>query len=214
MPLCRCLVAVLLTCTANSPVVHGADDAVDVSLIFREDWRETPAATPVTQQHVASPDLILSLHGPGGQAVKKSHHDEIVNDPWYVWSGLCEDRWAISLRPRERIADLSGPARIRWRIKQSGPQVLKLVLELANGHWLVSQQGFGETPDWHVFQQPLAKLIWRELDIRTIKAGKRIADPDLTRVRSVGWTDLSTGKGSPASTRVDWIEVHGRLPSN
>ncbi|MCZ2152593.1 MAG: hypothetical protein LC114_01640, partial [Bryobacterales bacterium] len=34
-------------------------------LFFREDWVESPSHLPVTQQDVANPALILSLHGPG-----------------------------------------------------------------------------------------------------------------------------------------------------
>ena len=41
-------------------------------LAFREDWKETPAATPVTQAHVANPDLLLTVHGPGADLVKKA----------------------------------------------------------------------------------------------------------------------------------------------
>ena len=41
-------------------------------LFFREDWKEIPAATPVTQEHVANADLILSLHGPGKATIRKS----------------------------------------------------------------------------------------------------------------------------------------------
>src|SRR3972149_540547 len=40
-------------------------------LLFREDWKESPAATPVTQEHVSNPDLILARHGPGEAQVKK-----------------------------------------------------------------------------------------------------------------------------------------------
>jgi hypothetical protein len=43
-------------------------------LFLREDWKETPAATPVTQAHVVSKDLILGLYGPGCDSLRKSHH--------------------------------------------------------------------------------------------------------------------------------------------
>src|SRR5258706_182891 len=33
-------------------------------LFFREDWKETPAATPVTAEHLTSAKLRLSLYGP------------------------------------------------------------------------------------------------------------------------------------------------------
>jgi hypothetical protein len=35
------------------------------ALFFREDWKEIPAATPVTQEHVVNKELILGLYGPG-----------------------------------------------------------------------------------------------------------------------------------------------------
>jgi hypothetical protein len=34
--------------------------------------------------------------------------------------------------------------------------------------------------------------------------------PDLSRVDEIGWTTLMTGGGTPASSRVDWMEVYGR----
>jgi len=51
-------------------------------LFFREDWKEIPAATPVTQEHVGHPDLILSLYGPGKLGIKKSHHEKPADDPY------------------------------------------------------------------------------------------------------------------------------------
>ena len=187
-------------------------------LYFREDWRETPAQIPVTQDHVANDQLLVTRHGPSADAIKKSHHDEIPNDPWYVWSGMCrKGHWAISLRKKDALVDLSKDGSIRLRVRQSGPNVLMVILELEDGTWLVSDRGIGETPDWHVFTLNLDQLKkngvgikWHELDIDTIEAGQRVAKPDLTRVRSIGWSDLTVGKVSKGCTRVDWIEVSGK----
>ncbi|MBM3854151.1 MAG: hypothetical protein FJ399_13510 [Verrucomicrobia bacterium] len=96
-------------------------------LFFREDWRETPAATPVTQEHVANPDLLLTRHGPGEAKIKKSHHDQPADDPFYVWSGETTANWALSLRHRHAFVDLTGQAKIRWRAKQTGFRQLRLV---------------------------------------------------------------------------------------
>jgi hypothetical protein len=60
------------------------------TLFFREDWKESPPATPVTQEHVGNPDLILGRHGPGQAQIRKSHHDQPADDPYYVWSGEAE----------------------------------------------------------------------------------------------------------------------------
>jgi hypothetical protein len=204
-------VSLMATNVIAGSAVSGNSEANEREVFFREDWKETPAETPVTQDHVANRELILTRHGPARDLIKKSHHDNVPNDPWYVWSGLCEEgRWAISLRKKKTLVDLSENGRICWRTRQSGPHVLKVILELEDGNWLVSDKGFGETPDWHEFCLDLRLLKWYQLDIRTIEPGKPVTNPDLRRVRSVGWTDLMVGEGSGGCTRVDWVEVHGK----
>lgn len=204
-------ICLMATGAIAASTVGSHSDANELELFFREDWKETPAETPVTQDHVSNPDLILTRHGPARDWIRKSHHDDVPNDPWYVWSGSCkEGRWAISLRKENRLVDLSENGRIRWRTCQSGPHVLKVILELEDGTWLVSNKGFGETPDWHEFCLDLGSLKWYELDIRMIKPGTLVNSPNLRRVRSIGWTDLMVGEGSGGCTRVDWIEVYGK----
>lgn len=105
-------------------------------LLFREDWKETEAALPITPAHVVNPALVLSLHGPGKEGIKKSHHDRPADDPFYVWSGECKGNWAVTLRHGTALADLRGLAKIRWRSKQSGFRQLRLVLQLADNTWL------------------------------------------------------------------------------
>jgi hypothetical protein len=179
-------------------------------MFFREDFKETPAAIPVTQAHIASAELKLALHGPGADVIKKSHHDSIENDPYYVWSGLCKTRWAVTLSKPNALLDLSAEGGFRLRTKQYGYHILKIVLGSEDGAWLVSDHGFGETPDWHIFEVGVSKLRWHRLNMETVKARELIRKPDLSRVRSVGWTDLREGQGSAGCTRVDWIEVYGK----
>jgi hypothetical protein len=177
-------------------------------LLFREDWKETPPATPVTQEHVANADLVLTRHGPGQAGIRKSHHDTPADDPYYVWSGEAEGNWALTLRPRGGPVDLR-QGRIRWRAKQSGFRQLRIVLGLADGTWLVSDQYDGESADWRVRDFDVAELRWRTLDIEKVVEGAWVAAPDLRRVVEVGFTDLMRGGRTPASSRVDWIEVYG-----
>src|SRR5580765_5554166 len=89
-------------------------------LLFREDYKETPAATPITQEHLSNPDVLLGMYGPGRLGLKKSHHDTPADDPYYVWDGTCEGNCAVTLRDKASFADLTGLAKIRWRTKQSG----------------------------------------------------------------------------------------------
>ncbi|WP_373512284.1 hypothetical protein, partial [Persicitalea sp.] len=87
------------------PLVTAAQDRPDI--FFREDFKETPAATPVTQAHIANPDLVMTLYGPGKDSLKKSNHDKPADDPFYIWSGLCQDTWAVTLKHKSGNVDLS-----------------------------------------------------------------------------------------------------------
>jgi hypothetical protein len=179
-------------------------------LFFREDWKEIPAALPVTQEHVSNPDLVMTLHGPGASGIKKSHHDQPADDPYYIWSGEASGNWAITLRHRRALVDLTGQAKIRWRSKQSGFRQLRVILKLASGAWLVGDQSDGPSTDWRVLEFNLGDFRWRRLDIKKMVEGNWESSPDLSRVEEIGWTDLMAGGSSPASSRVDWIEVYGR----
>src|SRR5688572_1848827 len=127
-------------------------------LLFREDWKESPAATPVTQEHVTNPDLIVTRHGPAEAKIKKSHHDQPADDPFYIWSGDADGTWAVSLRHARSMIDLSGQSKIRWRAKQSGFRQLRIVLKLAGGKWIVSDQFDDDSADWRVREFILSDL--------------------------------------------------------
>jgi hypothetical protein len=188
-------------------LIGQRDEQAAVVLVFREDWKETPAATPATQDHVANPDLVLTLHGPGRDSIKKSHHDQPADDPYYIWSGDTKAPWAISLRHRAGPIDLSGRSRVRWRAKQSGFHELHLIVQIGEQQWLVSDQSDGPSPDWREREFALANLTWRTLDINQIVEGRAVERPNLSKVLAIGVTDLRAGGGTPASSRLDWIEV-------
>lgn len=179
------------------------------ALFFREDFKELPAAEPITPEHIANPDVVLSLHGPGKGAIKKSHHDKPADDPYYVWSGDCPANWAVSLRRRDALVDLTGLAKIRWRARQSGFRQLRLLVKPVNGPWLVSDAADGPSLDWRVAEFNIADIRWRKLNIDTVVEDAWADNPDLSRVEEIGWTDLMRGGGTPASSRLDWIEVYG-----
>jgi hypothetical protein len=179
-------------------------------LLFREDFKETPAELPVTQAHVANANLILSLYGPGKAGIKKSHHDKPADDPFYIWSGECQSNWAVGLRNRGAFADLTGLAKIRWRSKQSGFRQLRIVVKLADGSWLVSDAADGPSLDWREREFSISDIRWRQLDIKGIVERNWVDKPDLSRVDEIGFTDLMAGGGTPASSRLDWIEVYAR----
>jgi hypothetical protein len=180
------------------------------ALFFREDWKEIPAATPVTQEHVSNINLQLKLYGPGCDSIKKSHHLTPADDPYYIWSGTCTGNWALALKNNKFFADLSKYSRIVWRSRQSGLRNLHIILKLKNGKWLVSDQCDGPSSDWRLHEFNLSDITWYELDIITVIEGAAVNHPDLTLVDEIGFTDLMRGGQSAACSRLDWIEVYGK----
>ncbi len=196
------MLRLLLLLSLCAPVFAG-----DSGLYFREDWAATPPSLPVTQEHVANPELVLGLHGPGKSVIKKSFHKWVANDPHYVWSGVTKARWAVSLHKPDSLVDLTA-GKVRWRTKQAGFMHLRMIVETADGDWFVSEASTGPASDWHVSEFVLADTKWRTLDIESVVEDEW-GTPNLSRIRSVGFTDLSAGGWSDSSSRLDWIEVYG-----
>ena len=180
-------------------------------LFFREDWKEIPAEIPLNQNHVNNPSLIVGLYGPGKDSIKKSHHDTPVDDPFYIWSGLCTGNWAVTLKHKDHLVDLSRYARVKWRSKQFGFRELHLLIKLDDGTWLVSKEADAASSDWRISEFNLADIHWYGIDMNTITEQKPILNPDLSKVEEIGFTDLMAGGQSIACSRLDWIEVYGYL---
>ena len=75
----------------------------------------------------------------------------------------------------------------------------------------MSDQSDDHSRDWRVREFNLGDLRWRRLDIEKVVEGAWVDNPNLGRVDAVGFTDLMSGGGTPASSRLDWIEVWGKL---
>ncbi len=192
------LVSIAFALTANA------------ELYFREDWKEIPFALPITPEHVANPELRMETHGPGKFGIKKSHHAEKENDPFYVWSGKCEMSWALSLRKNGSLADLSSTdAKVRWRSRQSGEHALHLIIKLPGERWFISEQSDGGQ-DWHDHEFKIKEITWRHFSVIKAIAEEKVETPPLDQVEQIGFTDQMAGNGSASSSRLDWIEVYGK----
>jgi hypothetical protein len=199
----------LFTFLLICPLTVSSQERPRPGLFFREDWVESPAALPVTQAHVANPNLMLSLHGPGREGIKKSNHEKPYDDPFYIWNGDATANWALSLRHRAAHVDLSHQSRVVWRSKQQGLHYLRVILKLADGTWLVSEAADGPSSDWRIHEFVLADTQWFRLDINEVIVGALVPKPDLSRVEEIGFTDLMRGGRSLSCSRLDWIEVYG-----
>jgi len=179
-------------------------------LFFREDWKEIPPAQPVNQDHLTNPNLVLGLYGGAVDSMRKSNHDHPVDGPFYVWSGLNPSNWALTLKDPGSYVDLNEFAKIKWRTKQSGFRCLRILLKLADGTWLVSDQCDCHSADWRIREFNISDINWYTLDIKSITEQKPIDNPDLSKVDEIGITDLMAGGRSVACSRLDWLEVYGK----
>lgn len=193
-----------------STFVSIAQESYRPGLFFREDWKETPPEIPLSQNHVNNPELLVQLYGAGKDSLKKSNHDRPVDDPFYVWSGLCLENWLVSLKHKENNVDLTGFAKIRWRSKQAGLRELRIALKLADGTWLVSDLSDGPAKDWRIKEFNIQDITWYKLDIDRVTEIGPVSNPDLSNVEEIGFTDLMPGGKSASCSRLDWIEVDGK----
>jgi hypothetical protein len=142
------------------------------------------------------------------------------SDPPNLWTGVCNTPVAATLRDRANYVDLTGLARIRWVTRVSGFHVVRPVLKLANGTWLVGEYGEGAaSTNSTVFLEnefAIASVRWLALDIdRVVTRGTWVEKPDLSRVDEVGFADLlpGSGHGWGGFVNVGRIEVYGRAVS-
>lgn len=186
-------------------------------LFLRETWKDPEVQErKVVQSDLTNPALELKLYGPSTIDVRIVKHTSPKDDPSYIWSGSSPEPWALTLRDKTNYVDLSGPvAKIRWRTKQAGFNLLRPILKLADGKFLIGDYTEGYTGDWRETEFSLAGVRWRSFDSNTIVTTRTepgwVVNPDLTKVDEVGFTDLVRGSGGGAGggSRIDWIEVYG-----
>ena len=138
-------------------------------------------------------------------------------DPPNLWTGACTTPVAVTLKDRTNYVDLTGLARIRWVTRVSGFHVVRPVIRLADGTYLVGDYGEGAAAsNSTVFLESevaVAPIRWLTLDIaRVATRGTWVEKPDLRRVDEVGFATLlpGSGHGWGGFVNVARFEVHGR----
>ena len=93
-------------------------------------------------------------------------------DPPNLWTGVCQTPVVATLRDKTNFADLTGLARIRWVTRTSGFHVVRPVVKLADGTWLVGDYGEGaHSANSTLFLQSefaIANIRWLTLDIARV----------------------------------------------
>jgi len=218
LTLCTILIS---TSQAQEPPARGGGGragarATRPPLFFREEWKEAVGGgeKPVdATQTVSSANLELKLYGPGGKDIQVTGTANNESNPVHLWTGVCEQLCAAALRDKENFVDLTGLAMIRWVTKVSGFHQVHPILKLADGTWLVGDHADGSTLDWHTDEFSLGDVRWRKLNIaKVVTTGDWVANPDLSKVDEVGFTDLlpGSGHGPGGWSDVGRIEVYGK----
>ena len=217
------LVSLCLAGSDRLAGAQGANRAEYPPLFFREDWKFDKTAPNVNDErepeHVpvagdlTNPNLELRIYGDkaGMRTVLQPYNNDIV----YMMSLLTTSNWAVTLRDKNNDVDLSGLATMRWSTRQAGFHLLRPILKLANGKWLMGDKTSALTTDFVETEFNLADVRWRELDITNIVGGREakwLDNPDLSRVEEIGFTDLmrGAGHGSGGGSRINWIQVTGK----
>ncbi len=205
--------AMLAASIASSPVgaqepARGRGAAPRVTrppLFFREEWKQTPAGGehPVdAAAALSNAGLELKLYG---KEVLLTGSAQDENNPVHLWTGLCATPCAVALRDRNNYGDLTGLARIRWVTKTSGFHLVRPIVKLADGTWLVGDHTDGSTIDWLQSEFSLADVRWLRLDINAVVTkGTIVEKPDLSKVDEIGFVDLTPGSGHGPG---GWIDV-------
>lgn len=198
------------------------------SLFFHETFKGRAAVAaaevPLTVDHAASPNLEVKLYGAGSKVQSDHESGLLLNNNEdvlsgelvsYVWSGVTEGNWAVTLRDKNRYVDLTGPAKIRWRVRMRGLHQLRPVIKLADGTMLVADYSEPESTYWRETEFYFVDIPrWRVLDAAQLVESRDAAwrtNVDLSKVDEIGFTDLArgAGHGQGGNSGVDWIEVYG-----
>ena len=199
------------------------------SLVFRETFKGKTPGAPVSRAltlgDAANPNVELKLYGPGANA-KPDHESGLLLNQGddeakpgesmsFIWSGVTEGNWVVTLKDKNNYVDLTGPAKIRWRVRPRSFHVLRPVIKLADGTMLVADYGETGSTYWRETEfYPSDIPRWRAMNAATADMGRDTAwktTVDLTRVDEIGFTDLSggAGHGAEGNSALDWIEVYG-----
>jgi len=183
------------------------------------EYAKKPPQGSLPRDWIGTSCVILSGYNQNPAPDKVVHGD--ASDPPNLWTGVC-GAVAATLRHKTSNVDLSGFARMRWVTRVSGFHVVRPVVKLADGTWLVGDHvtgadragaGAGATIDFLESEFSFASVRWMPLDItRVVTRGTWVEKPDLSNVEEIGFADLTqgTGHGWGGFVNVGKIEVYGK----
>jgi hypothetical protein len=215
---------------------------MDASTGFRPEGGVTPAAVTNAQLELkiydpmaANVPAYLKNPPPGSQPVdwhgpscvqlagynQNPPPEKVVagapSDPPNLWTGVCQTAVAVTLRHKANFVNLTTPgSRIKWVTRTSGFHVVRPVLKLADGTYVVGDAADGgQSANSQLFVESevaIGNVRWLSLDIaRVVTRGDKWVQPDLSKVDEIGFADLypGSGHGWGGFVNVSGIEVYG-----
>ena len=223
---------VLVTFTAGmlaqqaSPAPQTQSNPRVPPLFFTETWKQTGLERDVDNDVLSNSNLELHLYGPTSKQIQIAPTTpNNRQDPPNLWTGICNGPVAATLRHKNNFVDLTGRAKIRWQTRAAGFHVVRPVLKLADGTWLIGDHadGDGTTENFVETEFSIASVRWLRLDINTVttvhaerqtppEIGRWVEKPDLTKVDEIGFADLmpGSGHGQGGWSDVGRIEVYAK----
>lgn len=212
----------------GAPGAHGRGPRIPESFppaFFKETWQRPAGARgqiPVTQANVSNPNLELKVYGPDAKDLQISGNLNQETMPINLWTGLCTSPVMATLRDKNSYVDLTGLAKVRWITRASGFHVVRPVVKLADGTFLVGDHADSSTDTFLLSEFTFTGMRWIKLDPQRVvttgvygpigQASSWVDNPDLSKVDEVGFVDLmpGTGHGSGGWINVADFEVYGK----
>jgi hypothetical protein len=213
------------TAPGSSVAAQGRGAAAPPPLFFKETWQITGPAHAIApgENVVTNANLELKLYGPSANAADPDKRIWISTPPTNIWTGMTTTPFAATLRDKQNYVDLTGLAKARWITRASGFHVVRPVVKLADGTYLVGEHADASTSGFLESEFIFATERWMKLDIDRVvtkgtygpaqDASAWVREPvDLSKVDEVGFADLMPGSGHGAGgyVNVSTFEVYGR----
>jgi hypothetical protein len=225
----RLLTSALLFCFAlvalGSSTAAQGRGTVPPPLFFKETWQISGAAHAIApgENVLTNANLELKLYGPSATAADPDKRIWISTPPTNIWTGMTTTPFAATLRDKANYVDLTGLAKVRWITRASGFHVVRPVVKLADGTYLVGEHAEASTSGFLESEFIFATQRWMKLDIERVvtkgtygpaqDASAWVREPvDLSKVDEVGFADLipGSGHGSGGYVNVSSFEVYGK----
>ena len=194
-------------------------------LFFKEAWQITGPAHAINPGDVVvtNANLELKLYGLSATATDPDKRIWVSTPPINIWTGMTTTPFAATLRDKDSYVDLTGLAKVRWITRASGFHVVRPVVKLADGTYLVGEHADANTSGFLESEFMFATQRWMKLDIERVvtkgtygpaqEASAWVRDAvDLSKVDEVGFADLipGSGHGSGGYVNVASFEVYGK----